>query len=221
MDKNREDFIKKIAINQQKANDLTERQDQLLAKKSEQLRLRQKNTLDESGIREFFEDIIAEGSIRLSDKPSIEEIFVKRRFRNDSKKVKENILSKYTPARIEECELQKNNALAISLLYNSKSYNESYNNNLITSTYYETITFYVFGETISLVSLEIERKTNELPIFTSSNYVYTPFNNNLEELITRGFKYSIPICYSDANENTQIFLKKLSLKEKIEIFLEM
>lgn len=60
---------------------------------------RQKNQIEKSGIRDFFEEIINDGSIRLSDSPLIENVISKRWFSDDTKMTSNRLLN-FTPARV-------------------------------------------------------------------------------------------------------------------------
>ena len=185
MDKNREDFIKK------------------------RIKDSKKNILEKSGIRERFEDIIANGSIKFSSEISLARVSVKYCFSKKYKSLKRNSKFDYTPALIEMTET------SISLIYNRQIHDVQYEDKSIPWYFADEIRFEIIDGAINLVSQCIKRK--EYKLVSDEYYTYTPLNNNLKELINYAFNHPITETH-EFYEYPRIYINKPSIKDLLSIY---
>ena len=206
MSKNQSDFFKKIFFNQQ-AKDKEFQHDQFAFEKFKELRRKQLKMLKKSGIIECFEKVVADGYLRLSDKPVIGKIYARGNF----KSYETEIISDYTPAAITISVDEKDKTISISLLYDhQRSWLGVINKEYVYQDYHSEIRFLITGNTINLVYLEDTHSMPHKAPDYKYKYNYIPFYDNLDELMSCGLSNPLIVNGSGFNLAPVRFIEKPS-----------
>lgn len=148
MDEDRVESIKKAVRGHRQE---TARNEDLKARSREADLERQKQVLERSGVRKLLQEIVADGAIRLSNEPIVEEVYTDNKYTSSggpqSHLTETNIISPYAPAEIVSTDT------TISLQYNHHTRIERSDSDRPTEVnFHDEIRFEVVDGIVTLVN---------------------------------------------------------------------